>query len=96
MSTSLTSKLSGDFRAALETQPNAKAAAIVRFDRLDDSCEVETEMLGLTITRRLRLVRGLAVQGHGAALLQLAKSPRVVRIDPDEPVHTMTSEESSK
>ncbi|MCO6451028.1 MAG: hypothetical protein J5I90_09615 [Caldilineales bacterium] len=94
MSTSLSTKLSSDFRKAIEANPQSATAAIVRFDRLDEDCELTVTDLGLTVSRRLRLVRGLAVQGQGGALLKLAKSPRVVRIEPDQPVKTMHSEDA--
>lgn len=86
------SKLSPAFDAALRDQPEALVAAIVRADRLDRAYVTEAEALGLTVNRQLRLIRGLAVEGQASALLKLAEAPWVLRIEPDQPVHTTATE----
>lgn len=89
MVSDLNTKLSRSFLEALQAEPEADIAAIVRCDRLEPDYEAETEAAGLVIKRRLRLVHGLAVQGRAADLLGLASASWVVRIEPDQPVHTL-------
>lgn len=83
-----TSKFSPAFESALRDRPQAEVAAIVRCDRLDPDHVAEAESLGLTVSRQLRLIRGLAVAGPAAALLELAAAPWALSIEPDQPVHT--------
>ncbi len=88
-------KFSPVFEAALRSQPQTDFAAIVRCDRLDPDYVTEAEALGLKVVRRLRLIRGLAVEGPASALLELAEAPWVLRIETDQPVHTTAPEVSS-
>lgn len=87
-----TPKFPSAFEAALRGQPQSDFAAIVRCDRLDSAYVTAAEALGLRVVRRLRLIRGLAVEGQAAALLKLAEAPWVLRIEPDQPVHTTPPE----
>jgi len=89
MASDLDAKLSRAFLEVLRAAPDADIAAIVHCDRLEPDHEAEAEAAGLVIRRRLRFVRGLAVQGRAADLLGLASASWVVRIEPDQPVHTL-------
>ncbi len=86
-----TTKFSRAFLEALQAEPDADIAAIVRCDHLEPAHEVEAEAAGLVVRRRLRLVQGLAVQGRAVDLLSLASATWVVRIEPDQPVHSLSS-----
>ncbi|NOX60811.1 MAG: hypothetical protein GXP42_02515 [Chloroflexi bacterium] len=81
-------KLSPSFRQALEADPQARVSAIVRCKEWNNACQADLKSRGLTVRRRLRLIRGMAVEGRARELLQLAEAPWVLRIEPDQPVHT--------
>lgn len=85
-------KLTPAFEAALRSQLQTDVSAIVRCDRLDPAYVTAAEALGLKVVRRLRLIRGLAVEGPASALLKLAEAPWVLRIEPDQPVHITAPE----
>jgi hypothetical protein len=87
-----TGKLAPDFETGLRRHPRRIVAAIVRCDRLDPAYWPQAEALGLTVGRRLRLIRAIAVEGPAAALLELAAAPWVLGIEPDQPVHTTALE----
>ncbi len=76
------------FLAALLADVDAQVAAIIRCDQLSPTVATATEAAGLAIVRTLRLIRGLAVVGRAGALLQLSSAAWVLRIEPDQPVHT--------
>jgi len=48
---------------------------------------------GLRVHRVFRLTSGLAVEGTGEAILNLADQPWVLSIEADRAVHTMSEED---
>jgi len=86
---SLNSKISNDFLIYLLNNPDERIAAIVRCLELNTEYVAETEAVGLIVSRELRLISGLAVEGAASSLLVLARASWVLRVEPDEPVHTM-------
>lgn len=89
MKDSLSNKISDDYLIYLLDNPDVRVAAIVRFLELKTDYVVATETVGLTVSRQLRLINGLAVEGAASCLLSLAYESWVLRVEPDEPVHTM-------
>lgn len=85
----LSNKISDDFLIYLLDNPDERIAAIVRCLELNTGYVVATEAVGLTVSRELRLINGLAVEGAASSLLVLAYESWVLRVEPDEPVHTM-------
>lgn len=81
-----------DFLRQLQADPDATVAAIIRYRRLGADEEAQLAALGLLLRRRLRLIRGLAVEGPARALLALGTAAWVERIEPDLPVHTTPTE----
>ena len=82
-------KFSRIFLEQLQKSPQARVAAIIRVTALSPEIEREVEDAGCLVTRRLRLVPSLAVEGPASALLRLAESDWVQRIEPDQAVHTL-------
>ncbi len=87
--TTSTSKLDPDYLIYLQTHTQETVAAIVRCERLDPVFDKELQQVGLHVHRRLRLIRGFAVEGRASHLLEIAKASWVLRIEPDQTVHTM-------
>lgn len=85
----LSSKIADDFLIYLLDNPDERIAAIVRCLELNAEYVAATEALGLTVCRELRLISGLAVEGAACSLLTLAQASWVLRVEPDEPIHTM-------
>lgn len=85
----LSNKIAPDYLAYLQANPDAQIAAIVRCDALDAGYIVEAERKGLIVSRQLKLIRGLAVEGRAGDILALAEAPWVLSIEPDQSVHTM-------
>lgn len=81
-----------DFLRQLQADPDATVAAIIRYRRLGADEEAQLAALGLLLRRRLRLIRGLAVEGPARALLALSATDWVERLEPDLPVHTTSAE----
>ncbi|NUQ37929.1 MAG: hypothetical protein HUU23_09070 [Caldilineales bacterium] len=81
--------LSPEFHAALAAQPDTTFSAILRYEEAPEDVDAQLAAAGLTLTRRLRLIRGLAVEGTGQNLLKLAAAAWVTRIEADQPIHTM-------
>lgn len=81
-----------DFLHQLQAHPDATVAAIIRYDDFGPAEEAQLAALGIVLRRRLRLIRGLAVEGPGRALLALSTAAWVKRIEPDLPVHTTSAE----
>lgn len=86
---SLSNKFADDFLIYLLDNPDDHIAAIVRTLELKTDYVVETEAVGLVVSRELRLISGLAVEGAANSLIVLARSSWVLRVEPDEPVHTL-------
>lgn len=89
MNTALAAKIPPHFLATLKSDPDASVCAIVRCERLSPDFLTAAVAAGLTVSRQLRLIRGLAVAGSARNLLELANAPWVLRIEPDQPIHTM-------
>ncbi len=81
-----------DFLSQLQAHPDAPVAAIIRYRHLGPDEEAQLAALGLVLRRRLRLIRGLAVEGPAHALLALSTAAWIERIEPDSPVHTTSAE----
>lgn len=81
--------ISPDFQAALAAQPDASFSAILRYDQAPEDFQAQLAAAGVTLTRQMRLIRGLVVEGKGQDLLKLAAAAWITRIEPDQPVHTM-------
>ena len=88
----MSERLSPEFRAFLEAQGAATVDAIVRVSGdLDERAQALTRR-GLQVRRTLRLIHALAVTGPAHTLLALAREPWVRRVEPDQPVHTLSTE----
>ena len=86
---SLSNKFADDFLIYLLDNPDEYIAAIVRTLELKTDYVAETEAVGLVVSRELRLISGLAVEGTATSLIVLARASWGLRVEPDEPVHTM-------
>jgi len=84
--------IASDFLHQLQAHPDAPVAAIIRYRHLGPAEEAQLAALGIVLRRRLRLIRGLAVEGPAHALLALSTAAWVERIEPDLPVHTTSAE----
>ena len=89
MRTSLIEKFPTDFLDFLLGNPEVSVAAIVRCQELHPGYVAMIETAGLVVERQLRLIHGLAVQGYARDLLKLSEESWVLRVEPDESVHTM-------
>ena len=89
MKTSLSGKLSANYLNYLLGNPEVSVTAIVRCQELQTDYVVAAETAGLVVERRLRLIQGLAVHGYAGDLLKLSEESWVLRVEPDESVHTM-------
>ncbi len=89
MRVSLISKFPADFLGFLLGNPEVSVAAIVRCQELHPGYVSAAETTGLVVERQLRLIQGLAVRGYACDLLKLSEESWVLRVEPDEFVHTM-------
>ena len=89
MKNALSGKMPATFLDYLLCNPEAPVTAIVRCQELHPDYVAAAEILGLAVERQLRLIQGLAVQGYASDLLKLSEESWVLRVDPDESVHTM-------
>ena len=89
MRASLIGKIPTDFLDFLLGNPEASVAAIVRCQELHPDYVAAAEVAGLVVERQLRLIHGLAVHGYASDLLKLSEESWVLRVEPDESVHTM-------
>ncbi len=87
--TTSTSKFDPAYLIYLQDHPQETVAAILRCERLDPAFEQELLQAGLHVHRKLRLIRGYAVEGCAFHLIEIAGAPWVLRIEPDQTVHTM-------
>ena len=87
-----TGKIPAAFLNYLTENPAASVAAIVRCQELHPDHVAAAELAGLDVERELRLIRGLVVRGCASDLMKLSEESWVLRVEPDEPVHTMLLE----
>jgi len=74
----------------LQAQPDAVVSLIVRVTGDPRDYVARFEDRGLKVNRVFSLIRGLAVQGTGAAALTLQDEPGVVSLEEDRRVTTMS------
>lgn len=87
-------KMSAAFFEYLTGNPEANVVAIVRCQELHPDYVAAAEIAGLAVERQLRLIRGLAVKGCARDLLKLSEESWVLRVEPDESVHTLTTSDA--
>lgn len=87
-------KIPTAFLDYLMDNPEAHVVAIVRCQELRPDYMTAAESAGLAVERELHLIRGMVVEGCASDLLQLSEESWVLRVDPDESVHTMRLEAS--
>lgn len=73
----------------IQANPGANYRVIVRVQGDMDARQRQLAQNGVTITRRLRLIRGFAATMQGANIKTLSAQDWIVSIEPDQPVHTM-------
>ncbi|HEY53813.1 MAG TPA: hypothetical protein G4N94_10180 [Caldilineae bacterium] len=94
MKASVVDKFPPDFLDYLLSNPEAPVAAIVHCQDLHPDYVAAAQTAGLVVERQLRLIRGLAVQGCANDLLKLSEESWALRVEPDQPVHSMRLEAS--
>ena len=96
MKNALAEKIPATFLEYLANNPEAHVVAIVRCQALRPDYVSAAENAGLVVERELRLIRGLVVRGCAKGLLKLSEESWVLRVEPDESVHTMRLEASNE
>jgi len=82
-------KFPPDYLSFLQANPDEQVDAILRCSYVDAALCQEVEDAGMVVTRQFRLITGMAVQGRACDLVALADASWVLRVEPDQPVHTM-------
>lgn len=75
-----------------KANPQDTFRVIVRVQGDLDTCQEQLETLGFTITRRLRLIQGLAGTATGEAVLRAMGQDWVAAIERDAEMRTMSDE----
>jgi hypothetical protein len=82
-------KIKQDFLRRLQEDPQRSVNVIVTITSDPMAQMAQVEAKGLTVTRTFSLTPMLAATGPAEAVMELAIEPWVVRIEPDEAVHTL-------
>lgn len=76
-------------RAAWQSSPDEPVDLILRISGDISQLATTLEQRGITVKRRFRLTRTLAVRCSGKAALQLLKEPGITRIETDRTVKAL-------
>ncbi|OQY94461.1 MAG: hypothetical protein B6D41_07055 [Chloroflexi bacterium UTCFX4] len=85
------SRIDAALRQAAHTNPEDLFPVIVRVEGDLDARQTQLEANGLTVTRRLWLIRGFACSATGSAIEAAAACEWIISIEPDMQIRTMDS-----
>lgn len=82
-------KIAPQFRRSLELNPTQRVDVIVRTEADPRDLAPKVVEHGLLVRHTYSLIKALSASGLGLSVLELAKEPWVVEIEPDQEMRTM-------